>query len=103
MNRWNIPDWLDREVQSRDRACVYCGISFIGKPVSRGECPSWEHIINDAKIVTRENIAMCCMSCNASKGTKELRVWIASAYCVARGITPETVAPVIRAALERGA
>lgn len=29
-----------------------------------------EHIINDAKIIIRENIALCCCGCNASKGQK---------------------------------
>ena len=24
MNKWKIPDWLEREVKDRDRHCVYC-------------------------------------------------------------------------------
>lgn len=99
MNRWNIPGWLEQEIIERDRACVYCGVSFRVPAASRGQRPSWEHIINDANIVTRENLARCCMSCNASKGAKELGMWITSAYCATRGITAETCAPVIRAKL----
>jgi hypothetical protein len=56
---------------------------------------------NDARIVTAENIAQCCISCNASKSTKELTVWIKSDDCSSRGITIDTVAPVIRNALQR--
>jgi hypothetical protein len=103
MNRWNIPDDLEQEVLDRDRACVYCRVPFDDPLAPRARQPSWEHIINDERIVTRENIARCCMGCNASKGTKALTVWIRSRYCVARGIKPETVAPVIRAALDAAA
>lgn len=102
MNRWNIPQWLEQEVIRRDQACVYCGVSFCVTPMARSGRPSWEHIINDAQIVTRENIARCCMGCNASKGAKDLATWTESRYCRDRGITADTVAPVIRAALARG-
>jgi hypothetical protein len=61
---------------------------------------TWEHIINDARIVTRENIALCCAACNASKGTKLLREWLKSTYCKRRGITAHTIARVAVAVLE---
>ena len=75
MNRWGIPDWLEKEVKMRDTACVYCGIKMIGQMPPRGSrkaAATWEHIINDARIITRENIARCCMACNSSKGKKAL-------------------------------
>ena len=99
MNRWNIPAWLEREAVERDRDCVYCRVSFAGESPSRRNAPSWEHIVNDATIITRENIVRCCVGCNASKGTKPLSTWLASDYCRERGITPLTVAPIIRGAL----
>jgi hypothetical protein len=99
MNRWNIPDWLEREVMERDRCCVYCGVEFVSTNAIRRCRPSWEHIINDARIVTRENIARCCISCNASKGTKHLPDWLESKYCRTRGITSESVSSVVRAVL----
>lgn len=101
MNRWNIPAWLEQHVIERDRWCVYCNVSFDTDAATRGKRPSWEHIINDARIITPENIARCCVSCNASKGSKDLAVWIESSYCVSRGITVASVAPVIRNALLR--
>ena len=64
--------------------------------------PTWEHIINDAKIITRENIVLCCRGCNASKGQKQLSVWLQSKYCKERGIAPDTVAPIIKQAIENG-
>ena len=99
INRWNIPDWLEREVRGRDARCVYCRAEFGS---SHGSAASWEHIVNDATIVTRENIALCCVSCNASKGTRLLSDWLDSDYCRRRGITRDTVAEVGRRALERG-
>lgn len=102
MNRWNIPDWLEREVIERNRRCVYCGVEFASTNPPRRCRPSWEHIINDAQILTRENIARCCISCNASKGTKDLAAWLESKYCRTRGITAESVAAVVSAVLVNG-
>lgn len=99
-NKWNIPDWLENEVGARDKRCVYCGVEFSLKNGSSRSAASWEHIINDAKIVTRDNIALCCRGCNASKGQKPLSVWLESKYCKERGITAESVAPIIRQAIQ---
>jgi hypothetical protein len=99
MNSWNIPDWLEREVKERDKKCVYCGIEFGASMKTRKSMATWEHIINDARIINRENIARCCFSCNASKGTKNLSDWLESDYCRKRGITEQTVAEVVKRAL----
>lgn len=61
--------------------------------------PSWEHIVNDEHIITEQNIARCCMSCNASKGARPLEAWLGSPYCQRKGITPQTVAAVVQQAL----
>ena len=61
MNRWGIPDWLEREVRERDR--IYCRVPMLELPErdgSRRTVATWEHIINDAQIITRDNIARCC-------------------------------------------
>lgn len=101
-NKWNIPGWLELEVRERDKVCVYCGVEFTPVQVARKSAASWEHIINDAKIITRENIALCCCGCNASKGQKRLSVWLQSKYCLTRGISPATVAPIAKQALDNG-
>ena len=102
MNHWGIHDWLEKEVNDRDKTCVYCGTQMIeqmppGGP--RKAVATWEDIINDASIVTRENIARCCVACNSSKGTKRLSDWLQSSYCKKRGINKDTVAEVVKAAL----
>jgi hypothetical protein len=98
-NNWNIPAALESEVIDRDRRCIYCGVAF-GSDGTRKTAASWEHIVNDARIVTRDNIARCCIACNASKGTKVLAIWLKSHYCRHRGITPDTISDVARRALE---
>ncbi len=105
MNSWNIPDWMEKEILERDQTYVYCGIEMAVQKApggSRKHVGSWEHIINDASIVTRENIARCCVGCNASKGAKKLSDWLESSYCEKRGINRETVAEVIKVALRAG-
>lgn len=101
-NTWNIPAWLENEVRERDKSCVYCGVEFTSPKVSRKSAASWEHIINDASRITRENIALCCVGCNASKGQKRLSVWLQSKYCKERGISEETVAPIVKKAIANG-
>ncbi len=102
MNIWNIPEWLETEVRARDKTCVYCGVEMLQR-VPRGSprhaAATWEHIINDARIITRENIALCCSACNSSKGQKPLAVWLQSTYCVARGVNEHTVAQIVKDAL----
>jgi hypothetical protein len=103
MNHWGIPDWLEEEVKERDKACVYCGIEMIQQmPPSgpRKAVATWEHIINDASIITYENIARCCVACNSSKGTKKLSNWMQSSYCKKRGINKDSVAEVVKMALK---
>ena len=102
MNQWNIPERLEVEVKARDKACVYCGVKMLDQMTSHGSRKSvatWEHIINDARIVTRENIARCCVACNSSKGTKLLADWMQSIYCKKHVISKDTVAEVVRKAL----
>ena len=99
MNRWNIPEWMEKEIIKRDTVCVYCGVPFTTAGHFRKTSPSWEHIINDARIVTLENISRCCVSCNASKGSKDLSDWLESDYCKKKNITYNTVADVVKKAL----
>jgi hypothetical protein len=102
MNIWGIPGWLENEVRGRDKKCVYCSVEMV-QSVTRGNSrkavATWEHIINDARIITRENIALCCSACNSSKGQKTLADWLQSPYCVKRGVNDDTVAQIVKDAL----
>lgn len=101
-NNWNIPKWLENEVRKRDENCVYCGVQFTSYKICKKSAASWEHVVNDVKIITRENIVLCCCGCNASKGQKQVSTWLQSAYCKERGITHEIVAPIIKQAIANG-
>jgi hypothetical protein len=95
-NRWGIPKQVEDFVKQRDLHCVYCGIAFADHEPSHKTRPTWEHIVNDIKINGPENIALCCRSCNASKGNKLLSDWMSSNYCLRKGITNESVALVVK-------
>src|ERR1017187_9657636 len=96
-NNWNIPDWLEKKVKDRDKLCVYCRVKM--KEYSRakgtpGDKATFEHIDNDGS-PTEGNIAMCCASCNSSKGVKKLLDWFDSSYCKEKNINRKTVANII--------
>ncbi|WP_282036166.1 hypothetical protein [Saccharicrinis aurantiacus] len=100
-NRWGIPKEVEEYVVNRDLICVYCGVDFSKNHDSRKTKPSWEHIVNDIRISTIDNIALCCISCNASKGAKLLVDWLDGKYCKTKGINKETVAQVVKDALKK--
>jgi len=95
-NRWRIPSEVETLVKERDSKCVYCGIEFSFSNESRKTRPTWEHIINDIRINGIDNIALCCSSCNASKGSKHLEDWLKSNYCLIKGINENSVATVVK-------
>jgi hypothetical protein len=93
-NCWGISKEVENIVQERDIKCVYCNIEFSN--ISRKHKATWEHIINDIRINNSDNIALCCCSCNASKGNKKLEDWLESSYCKSKLISKETVAIVVK-------
>lgn len=98
-NKWGIPKEIEDLVKRRDLSCIYCGVKFT-EPNELKNNPSWEHIINDIRINGEENIALCCRSCNASKGSKELKDWLNCEYCKNKGINPNSIALVAKKHLE---
>jgi hypothetical protein len=98
-NKWGIPADVEQHVLNRDKCCVYCGIEFKPNITERKFKQSWEHIVNDIRINGSDNIALCCVSCNASKGAKELEDWLNSKYCITKNITPQSVSQVVKDAL----
>jgi len=52
---------METVIRNRDQVCVYCGIAFreaAANNGSRKRVATWEDIVNDASIVTLENIAL---------------------------------------------
>ncbi len=98
-NKWGIPKDVETYVLQRDKSCVYCGVEFDNS--IRKFKQSWEHIVNDIRVNGVNNIALCCVSCNASKGAKDLEDWLESSYCKKKNITSESVAEVVKSALDK--
>lgn len=98
-NNWGIPHDVENYVKERDKKCVYCGVEFSDSNTSRKLKPSWEHIVNDIRINGKDNIALCCISCNASKGAKLIDDWLESDYCKRKGISVHSVARVVKDAI----
>ena len=88
MNKWRIPKELEENIRKRDKVCFYCNKEFKNNSKDKA---TWEHIDNNAKNISEENIVLCCNSCNASKGTKSLREWLKSDYCKMKGISVKKV------------
>ncbi len=99
-NKWGIPVEVEKLVLERYKSCVYCGVDFSIDYKSRKTKPSWEHIINDINLSDSNNIALCCTSCNASKGAKKLEDWLNTKYCTERNITRNNVAQIVKNALQ---
>ena len=94
MNNWRIPADLEKIIRKRDERCIYCSVAFDQSDSKLRS--SWEHINNDENLINADNIALCCTSCNASKGSRMLDAWLASDYCKSKGIRCETIATVAR-------
>ncbi len=95
-NRWGIPKEVEDRVRKRDVCCVYCSTSFLDPHPTHKTRPTWEHIVNDVKQNGIDNIALCCRSCNSSKGAKTLEDWMVSSYCKSKGISRDNVAHVVK-------
>ncbi|MBN7799449.1 HNH endonuclease [Algoriphagus aestuariicola] len=94
-NRWGIPKDVETQVRERDLSCVYCGTSFTNSAQTHKTRATWEHIVNDVKLNNSDNIALCCRSCNSSKGSKLLKHWLECPYCLRKGITKDSVATIV--------
>lgn len=94
--RWGISRDVALRALARDTDCIYCWRDFGPTLENRAAAPSWEHIINDVSLASIQNIGLCCVSCNSSKGAKSVEEWLHSEYCQLRGISSATIAPAVR-------
>ena len=100
--KYDIPDSVARHVARRDKYCVYCKLRFRIGARSRNNLASWEHMDRcSVKHPKMWNVALCCGSCNTSRGPKGLAEWFDSAYCRKNNINRQTVAPVVQRYLRR--
>src|SRR5205809_7073359 len=101
MNRFGIPAETEHRIRARDTCCVYCGKRF--SRASRKDMPTIEHLHEKPPFYWQEGLkedglAICCGSCNSSRGNKSLRDWFQTPYCTQRDmpINSGTVAAPVR-------
>lgn len=97
-NNYGISEQLEKEVRKMYKHCVYCGRKmkpYLHTKGTPGDKATFEHIDNDGP-PTKNNIVMCCGSCNSSKGVNKLSDWLNTSYCIKHGISAEKLDPIIR-------
>jgi 5-methylcytosine-specific restriction endonuclease McrA len=100
-NYYGIPLTIVRTLRARDRRCVYCGRAMRAHRHTRGtpgNKATIEHLNHRARWgeSSLDNLAICCGTCNSSRGNKPIAAWFASTYCDKHHITARTVAPVVK-------
>jgi hypothetical protein len=106
-NRFGIPADVEERLRARDTRCVYCAKRFSRR--SRKDWPTIEHLSEKPPFywhhgLKEEGLAICCWSCNSSRGNKSLGDWFRTSYCLDRTnpIGENTVAATVRAFLRSG-
>ena len=107
-NKFGIPNNELLKIRARDKKCVYCHKLMINPFDSSnyGDSATIEHLSpfkpfywNEGMKI--ENIAICCGSCNSSRGSKRLLDWSKTKYCITRNINVNTVADPVKKYLNK--
>jgi len=100
-NRFGIPADVEQRLRARDTRCVYCQKRFSRQ--SRKDWPTIEHLSEKPPFywdhgLKEDGVAICCWSCNSSRGNKNLCDWFRTSYCLDRinPISQSTVAAPVR-------
>ena len=102
-NRYGLPEVDVEATRKRDTKCVYCH-KEMHKPGSGMKRQDWatiEHLNHLPPWDNPETIAICCFSCNASRGNKKITDWFKMEYCLSKNINIDTVAQPVRDYLEK--
>ena len=90
-NKYGIPEEDEKEIRARDKTCVYCHkkMQKPQKGVSRCDWATIEHLNFDGPFyrkdgLQKKDLAICCFSCNASRGKKKLEDWFKAPYCLGK-------------------
>ncbi len=97
-NKYGIPEKELIEIRKRDKTCVYCHKVMID-PRLGGRQSDWatiEHLNFMPPWNESSTVAICCWSCNSSRGKKKLLDWFKTPYCIEKNINNETIAKPVR-------
>jgi len=98
MNKYGLPENRLRKIRSRDTKCVYCHKAMT-QPKNGGFKGDWatiEHLNHLPPWNNPDTVAICCGSCNSSRGALPIFQWFKKSYCINKGISIETVASPVR-------
>ena len=97
-NKYGLNENELEKIRARDKVCVYCRKNII-KPSSgnkRNDGATIEHLNFLPPWNNPNTVAICCWSCNSSRGKKKILDWFKTSYCIKRNINIETAArPVV--------
>lgn len=102
-NKYGLPEKELKHIKERDKTCVYCHKKFVPRNFSskRGDWATIEHLNHLPPWNKPNTVAICCWSCNASRGKKRIRAWFKTKYCIDRNINKNTVAKPVRKYIQR--
>lgn len=98
-NKYGIPLEEEEKIRSRDKTCVYCHKEMMSPNDGGwfGDCATIEHLNYLPPWDNPATVAICCGSCNSSRGKKPLLDWFKTLYCLKKNINQGTVAkPVLK-------
>ena len=96
-NIYDLPEEELELVRKRDTQCVYCHkiMSTPATDVWQGDWATIEHLNHLPPWNNPKTIAICCGSCNSSRGKKTILEWFNSPFCKEKNISSDTVAQPI--------
>lgn len=102
-NNFGIPEDVEKKIRYRDKVCVYCRGEMIYPCVGkdRRKWATIEHFREEGpfyweKGLKEEDLAICCQSCNSSRGRKKLLDWFKTSRCMEKNINEKTVAEPVK-------
>ena len=99
--KFGIPEDVLNKIKARDKTCVYCHKVFNRASDWHGDWATIEHFREDGPFywkegLKEEDLAICCWSCNSSRGKKELLNWFKIPYCIKNNINKRRVAEPVK-------
>jgi hypothetical protein len=97
-NKYGLPEDLLDNICVRDSVCVYCHKTMLcaGEDGFRGDWATIEHLNHLPPWNNISTIAICCGSCNSSRGAKRIQDWFKGDYCMRKNINIDTVAEPVK-------
>jgi hypothetical protein len=97
-NKYGLPEEELNKIRARDKTCVYCHKLMIipNGDGRRGDWATIEHLNHLPSWNNPATVAICCWSCNSSRGKKKLIDWFKTPYCLGKNINENTVTEPVR-------